>query len=54
MDKQKAINFVFGLIVIFFLIWTVDIILPFFNPDYKPLLSFLEVISKFLNIVLEM
>lgn len=54
MDKQKAINFTFGLIVVFFLIWLIDVVLPFFNPDYKPLLTFLDIVSKFLNIVLGM
>lgn len=35
----------------FILLWIVDIILPFFNPDYKPLLSFLQVMSTILNII---
>lgn len=48
--KTTIIKILLILTFLFITLWLTDTILPTFNPDYRPLLDFLRIISGFLQI----
>lgn len=54
MQRIKLI-FSYGLlvfIILFCLLWFIDILSSSFNPEYRPLLTFLEITAKLLQVVI--
>lgn len=41
-------------IIMFILIWLIDICLTSFSPNYRPLLDFLSIITKMLEVVVDL
>lgn len=52
--KTNLIKFLIILICLFILLWTYDALSTSFSPDYKPLLSFLQIAQGLLQVVVGM
>lgn len=49
--------FLYGLLAsvpLFFLLWFVDTVSASFNPEYRPLLSFLQIVNSLLSTIIGM
>ena len=52
--KKKFLLLMLGIMCLFMLIWVVDILLPSWSPDYRPLLSILQVLQALLSVIVGM
>ena len=52
--KETLLKTFLTILILFILLWMIDILLPCFNPDYRPLLDFLKIFQMILSVVVGM
>lgn len=52
--KETLLKTFLTILILFILLWMIDILLPCFSPDYKSLLEFLKVFQAILQVVTNM